>query len=151
MNPTRIHAARAAVAVAIIGVILMVGTNNASAHIAILLDVRTPHPGAVLGPHGHATVVAQPTLAGVTHVIFRAAIDGNPIDPRTGRKTPHARPLAIAVSTTRRIPLCYLRAGSHRLTITYRLDTDEPPVTTAVDFSIKSTGSSSLAAQGAQR
>lgn len=117
----------------------------AIAHLAIRLDIRAPESRQRLGSDTDVIVFAQPTLAGVDHVSFTATLDGEALDPATGRSSSQPVPLDIRVSTSKRIPLRNLTPGAHRFTISYRPDTDEPTRETTVEFTVRRASDCALA------
>jgi hypothetical protein len=130
---------RAAVALAVLGgvAITVADVSPAAAHVAIRLDIRSPAPDATVDSNVSVIVVAQPTLAGVDHVAFTAALDGRPVDPRTGRRVTETRPMKIPASSSRTIPLRNLPSGRHEITLRYRPDLDEQPSVASVRFTVR--------------
>ncbi len=126
---------RAKLGLAALGVALLaLWPGAATAHIAIVLLIRSPADGQHMGRNVSIVVVAQPALAGVNHTAFTAELDGRPVDPASGRITSESRSAVIKVGSTTTIPLRGLASGTHRFVIRYRADTDEPVTEKAVSL-----------------
>jgi hypothetical protein len=106
------------------------------AHVAISMIVLSPRAGEVVPPDSEVVVFAQPTLGGVDGTTFTVAVDGRPLDPRTGGFAPRPVPVAVRVGERATVPMRDLPPGDHRLEITYQPDTDEPPHSLTVDFRV---------------
>ena len=125
----------AAVAASVVAVVVL-SAGPATAHIAILLEITQPQPGAQVGPDSDVVILAQRTLAGIDQVSYVGDLDGRPLDPATGRPTDTQTPWVIRAGQQQHITLHRLTAGLHRLSISYRPDTDEPVFHRSIDFTV---------------
>lgn len=135
LRPTGRLARRALLAAVAFSVGLL-AAPPALGHVAIQLHIERPARGARVGPDTELVVYAQPMLFGVPETTFVVELDGQPLDPRTGRPGPAPRPLRIRADRRVTVPLRGLAAGRHELTVRYRPDRDALPLEASVTFEV---------------